>query len=113
MDMLPLKFTTLFSPVRYLLGTEHVVNAEAGGGHALESHCCISLCTNTFRWITTQCTETAEVDLEQAQTSLEREIWCFEQADSSELAAKARTHTSAQHSIPSKSYIDISSNTYE
>ena len=31
-------------------------------------------------------------NLEQAQTSLEREIWCFEQADSSELAAKARTH---------------------
>ena len=108
--ILPLKFTTLISPVGDLLGTEHVVKAEAGGGQALESHCCIPLCTHTFRWIIAQWTETAEVDLEQAQTSLDRAIWCFEQADNSELAAKARTYrlsiqlclnlTSAHHPIP-------------
>ena len=48
--------------------------------------------------------------MEQAQTSLDRAIWCFEQADNSEPAAKARRYrlsiqlclnlTSAHHPIP-------------
>ena len=41
--------------------------------------------------------ESAELDLEQAQNSLDRAIWCFGQAGSSELAGKARLHrTSVQ-----------------
>lgn len=36
--------------------------------------------------------ESAELDLEQARYALDRSIWCFEQAGSHELAAKARTH---------------------
>ena len=36
--------------------------------------------------------ESAELDLEQAHNALDRSIWCFEQAGSHELAAKARTH---------------------
>lgn len=36
--------------------------------------------------------ESVEVELEQAQTSLDRAIWCFEQAGALDLAAKARTH---------------------
>jgi hypothetical protein len=36
--------------------------------------------------------ESAELDLEQAYNALDRSIWCFEQAGSHELAAKARAH---------------------
>lgn len=36
--------------------------------------------------------ETAEIDLQQAHTALDRAIWCFEQANNLELAAKARAH---------------------
>ncbi|KAL7529631.1 hypothetical protein ACHAWF_003057 [Thalassiosira exigua] len=36
--------------------------------------------------------ESAELDLGQAQSSLDRAIWCFLQAGNLELAAKARTH---------------------
>jgi hypothetical protein len=36
--------------------------------------------------------ESAELELEQAHNALDRSIWCFEQAGSHELAAKARTH---------------------
>lgn len=36
--------------------------------------------------------ESAELDLEQAHSSLERSIWCFEQGGNHELAAKARAH---------------------
>ena len=36
--------------------------------------------------------ESVELDLEQAHSSLERSIWCFEQAGNHELAAKARAH---------------------
>ena len=36
--------------------------------------------------------ESAELELEQAHNALDRSIWCFEQAGSNELAAKARTH---------------------
>ncbi|KAL7543061.1 hypothetical protein ACHAXR_012566 [Thalassiosira sp. AJA248-18] len=36
--------------------------------------------------------EVPDVDFEQARNSLDRAIWCFEQAGNSDLAAKARTH---------------------
>ncbi len=39
--------------------------------------------------------ESAELELEQAHSAIDRSIWCFEQAGNHELAAKARVHRQA------------------
>jgi len=41
----------------------------------------------------TEMAKSAELDLDQAHSSFERSIWCFEQAGNHKLAAKARVHS--------------------